>query len=227
MVSHSLDVLTRLSPAVPREVVGRAEQWAAGGAAVEPRLSASVILLREGTAGFETFLLHRHARMAFAASMVVFPGGGVDDADQDRTDDPVLTCARRETAEETGVVLAAGDLRPWAHWITPEFEPRRYDTVFFVAELPAGQQAQDISGETDFAAWTTPDDALAAHRAGAIALMPPTLSILVELSAAGSLAAVREAAAGRTIEPVLPRLVRDAQGWRFDYPRSPLSLSQS
>jgi 8-oxo-dGTP pyrophosphatase MutT (NUDIX family) len=230
-VAHSLDVLTRLSPTVPPELVERAEQWGAGGTAVEPRRSASVILLREthaglGTYGLETYLLHRHARMAFAASMVVFPGGGVDEADRSSGDDPVLVCARRETEEETGVRLAEGDLQPWAHWITPEFEPRRYDTFFFVAGMPSGQQARDISGETDFAAWTRPAEALSAHQSGTIALMPPTLSILVELAEAGSLDAVREAAVGRIIEPVLPRLVRSDQGWRFDYPSNPRGASQ-
>jgi len=220
VVSHSLDVLARLNPGVPPELIGRAERWAADGTVIQPRVSASVILLRDGAAGLETYLLHRHARMAFAASMVVFPGGGVDDVDHSDGADPVLACALRETAEETGVALVDTDLLPWAHWITPEFEPRRYDTYFFIAELPVGQQASDLSGETDCASWTRPVDALAAHRAGAIALMPPTLSILVELAEAGTMAAIRGRAADRTIETVLPKLVRDAQGWRFDYPRS-------
>ncbi len=220
MVSHSLDVLARLNPGIPAELIGRAEKWVASGTAIQPRISASVVLLREEGAGLETYLLHRHARMAFAASMVVFPGGGLDEADRSIGADPVLACARRETAEETGVVLTEADLLSWAHWITPKFEPRRYDTAFFVAELPAGQQARDLSGETDLAAWTRPCNALAAHGAGTIALMPPTLSILVELADAQTVAAVRERAAGRTIETVLPTLIRDDHGWRFAYPQS-------
>ena len=85
-------------------------------------------------------MLHRHARMPFAPSMVVFPGGRVDPADDDlirSSADPIRRCAIRETTEETGVVLAETDLHPWAHWITPEIEPRRYDTWFFVAAMPA------------------------------------------------------------------------------------------
>lgn len=220
VVSHSLDILARLSPGVPPALVGRAEAWSVELTPARPRTSASVILVRKGSAGLETYLLHRHARMVFAASMVVFPGGGVDAVDQVAGSDPVLACAARETLEETGVRVDPADLRPWAHWITPEFEPRRYDTHFFVAELPAGQQARDISGETDFAAWTTPAAALADHQAGTIALMPPTWSILAELAEAGSMAAVRERAAGRTIETVLPTLVHDDDGWYFRYPRA-------
>ena len=83
---------------------------------------------------------------------------------------------------------------------------------------PPGQQADDRSGETD-REWSTPAAALDDEQAGRIGLMPPTLSILLELAELGSLANVRRAAADRVIERVLPRLVRDGDEWRFDYPR--------
>ena len=219
MPSHSLDVLARLTPQVPDRLVERAATWTQGSVPVEAGLAASVVLLRETEAGLETYLLHRHARMAFAPSMVVFPGGRVDPAD--RADpDPVRRCAVRETEEETGVRLPPEALMPWAHWVTPELEPRRYDTFFYLAELPGDQQADDRSGETDRADWSTPAAALAEERAGRIGLMPPTLSILLELAELGSLAAVRRAATDRVIERVLPRLVPEGAGWRFDYPRA-------
>lgn len=217
MPSHSLDVLARLAPRVPDRIVERVAAWTAGSVAADPRTAASVVLLRAAGAGVETYLLHRHARMAFAASMVVFPGGGLDPADRS-AEDPIRRCAVRETEEETGVRLNAAALRFWAHWVTPEIEPRRYDTYFFLAELPEGQQADDRSGETDRAEWSTPDAALAAERAGQIALMPPTLSILLELSELGSLAAIRQAATERVVERVLPQLVEGPDGWQFRYP---------
>jgi len=155
--------------------------------------------------------------MQFAASMVVFPGGGLEPADE-QADDPIRRCAVRETEEETGVRLDPATLLPWAHWVTREIETRRYDAHFFLAELPEGQQADDLSGETDRAEWSTPEAALAAERAGRIALMPPTLSILLELSELGSLAAIREAAADRVVECVLPQLVQVPDGWQFRYP---------
>ncbi len=155
--------------------------------------------------------------MAFAASMVVFPGGGLDPADRSAAD-PIRRCAVRETEEETGVRLDLAALLPWAHWVTPEIEPRRYDTYFFLAELPEGQQADDRSGETDLAEWSTPDAALAAERTGQIALMPPTLSILMELSELGSLDAARQAAIERVVERVVPQVVKVNDGWQFRYP---------
>jgi 8-oxo-dGTP pyrophosphatase MutT (NUDIX family) len=217
MPSHSLDVLARMAPRVPDWVADRAAAWTAGLAAAVPRAAASVVLLRPAGLGVETYLLHRHARMAFAPSMVVFPGGGLDPADWS-ADDPIRRCAVRETAEETGVRLDAAALLPWAHWVTPEIEPRRYDTYFFLAELPEGEHAEDRSGETDRAGWSTPDAALAAERSGQITLMPPTLSILLELSELGSLAAIRQAATERVVERVLPQVVQGADGWQFRYP---------
>lgn len=94
------------------------------------RDAATVVLLRDGPGGLETFLLHRPGRMAFAAGMYVYPGGSVDPSDRedgcpwsgpppDRWapvlggDVPlaraVLVAAVRETFEEAGVLLAGGD----------------------------------------------------------------------------------------------------------------------
>jgi glyoxylase-like metal-dependent hydrolase (beta-lactamase superfamily II)/8-oxo-dGTP pyrophosphatase MutT (NUDIX family) len=192
------------------------ERRAAGPAAT---LAASVILVRDAPAGLETYLLHRHARMPFAASMVVFPGGRVDSDDGAVGSDPLRACAVRETLEETGVRLREDDLVPWAHWITPEIEQRRYDTFFFLAALPAGGLASDISGETDSADWDTPREALAAAGRGDISLMPPTMSILLELADVDSVAGLMAAAKDRVIQPVLPRLVRTGDGWAYAYPR--------
>ena len=219
MPSHSYDVLTRLPRRVPVGMVELAARWTPDSVPSPAAPAASVILLRDSQAGLETYLLHRHARMAFAPSVVVFPGGRVDPADALGGRDPVRSCAVRETAEETGVVLAEADLHPWAHWITPEVEPRRYDTKFFVATMPADQEASDISGETDHAEWSTPGEALAAELAGKIRMLPPTMSILIELADLPTLPDVISNAADRQIEPVLPIVVKAVRGWELRYPQ--------
>ena len=177
-------------------------------------------MLRDSERGLETYLLHRHARMPFAASMVVFPGGRMDPADSYGAEDPIRRCAIRETTEESGVELSEADLYPWARWITPEIEPRRYDTWFFVAAMPADQETADISGETDRAEWSSPAAALTAERAGLIMLLPPTLSILIELNDHLTVAEVINQATDRQIEPVLPRLVETQSGWQVSYPQT-------
>lgn len=218
MPSHSLNVLSSLPPAVPAKLAGLAEAWPDAGTPATPRPSASVVLCRDGDAGLEIYLLHRHARMAFAASMVVFPGGGLDPVDRSE-DDPWQACAVRETAEETGVALQTGDLVPWAHWVTPILQPIRYDTCFYLAALPPGQVAEDLSTETDRAAWTAPTAAVAAYGDGVLAMMPPTLSILLELAELASVAEALALGVGRVVETVLPEVVRGADGWVFRYPQ--------
>ena len=107
----------------------------------------------------------------------------------------------------------------WAHWVTPVVQPIRYDTSFYLAAIPPGQTASDRSSETERAAWTTPSAAVAAYESGDLAMMPPTLSILTELTGLGCVADAVELARDRVIETVLPEVVRDADGWVYRYPR--------
>src|SRR5262249_46366282 len=111
-----------------------------------------------------------------------------------------------------GLAVRADLLRPWAHWITPEVEPRRYDTKFFVAAVPVGQRARDVSGEADEAGWLRPADALAEHAAGTRTMLPPTLLTLHDLAGYPDVAGVLAGAPPRPISPVLPTVELDADG---------------
>jgi 8-oxo-dGTP pyrophosphatase MutT (NUDIX family) len=219
--TRSTDVLAGFAPPVPEALARRAAAGADAGPPAVPRRSASVVLVRDADQrpGVEVYLLHRHARMAFAPSVAVFPGGGLDAVDLSGAGDtdPVLACALRETAEETTVRLAPEALVPWARWVTPVPEPRRYDTTFYLARVPADQEPADVSGETDDAGWAHAADALAARSEGRLALMPPTWSILLELEAAPDVATLLVAGEEREVRTVLPRVVRDGAGWRFAY----------
>jgi 8-oxo-dGTP pyrophosphatase MutT (NUDIX family) len=113
-----------------------------------------------------------------------------------------------------GLVLRADLLVPWARWITPEGEPRRFDARFFAAALPAGQVPTGHAAESDHIAWLRPADAIAAARAGEISLFPPTAATLNDFAAGDGVAAIL----GRPplIEPVRPRLVReDGEAWLY------------
>jgi 8-oxo-dGTP pyrophosphatase MutT (NUDIX family) len=103
-----------------------------------------------------------------------------------------------------GLVLRADLLGPWARWITPEFEPKRYDTCFFVAALPAGQLTRDVTSESDQVAWMRPADAVAAVDAGELLMLPPTYVCCRELSSYDEVAAILPAAGDREIRTILP-----------------------
>lgn len=103
-----------------------------------------------------------------------------------------------------GLVLRTDLLHAWAHWITPEFEPRRYDTRFFVAALPEGQRARDVSGEADRVAWIRPADAVAGADDGSMEMFPPTYVMLTDLTAFDAVPEVLAAAPDRAIRTVLP-----------------------
>jgi 8-oxo-dGTP pyrophosphatase MutT (NUDIX family) len=118
-----------------------------------------------------------------------------------------------EFLQRRSLVLRTDLLAAWTHWITPEFEPRRYDTRFFVAALPAGQRTRDIYGEADRVAWMAPQDAVSGVDSGAMAMLPPTYVTCTDLVGFVSGAEVLRAAADRSIRPVLPRLARDADGF--------------
>jgi glyoxylase-like metal-dependent hydrolase (beta-lactamase superfamily II)/8-oxo-dGTP pyrophosphatase MutT (NUDIX family) len=70
------------------------------------------------------------------------------------------------------------DLTPAGHLVTPPFAPVRFDTAFYVADLPRGQQAEVWPGELTRGQWATAADALAAWQRGEWLLSPPTVSIL-------------------------------------------------
>lgn len=105
-----------------------------------------------------------------------------------------------------GLLVCADLLRPWAHWITPESEPRRYDTRFFVAALPPGQATRDVGGEADQVRWMRPGAAVAAQRRGELPMLPPTAVTLDELASYDSVDAALAAADQRAITPILPRI---------------------
>jgi 8-oxo-dGTP pyrophosphatase MutT (NUDIX family) len=112
-----------------------------------------------------------------------------------------------------GLVLRSDLLGAFAHWITPEFEPRRFDTRFFLAALPVGQLARDVSGEADAADWIPVTDAVRGFDDGRLAMLPPTIEALRELAPCPDVAAAL--AVPRQVRPIMPRLVADGAHLRL------------
>ena len=87
-----------------------------------------------------------------------------------------------------GLVLRSDLLQARDHWITPEFEPKRYDTRFFAALLPVGQIADDQTSEADRADWVDPARLLEDYAADSALMLPPTVVCLEQVAAATSAA---------------------------------------
>jgi 8-oxo-dGTP pyrophosphatase MutT (NUDIX family) len=160
-----------------------------------------VVLLNDGADGLEVWLQQRAATLVFAANMYAFPGGAVDLEDADVTlpgsdidhharvwgdTDPCLSSAHlaaavRETHEESGVVLDPSTVVPWARWVTPRGDSRRFDARFYIARCPAGQNPRPLTGEVAAGAWFVLRNAVEAHATGSLPMWPPTISTLLEL----------------------------------------------
>jgi 8-oxo-dGTP pyrophosphatase MutT (NUDIX family) len=108
--------------------------------------------------------------------------------------------------------LDFGDVVYAAHWITPVAEPRRYDTRFFLARLPEGREARPDPREMTEGIWLRPADALERFRAGRLPMVFPTVSTLESLIEFGAVDEALASFRGRPVPPILPRLVRTAEG---------------
>ncbi len=222
-------------------------------------------------------MAQRHQKQTFMAGAYVFPGGQLEETDNDsqlenyiKTVDGFDPCrllqdsalsrekargffiaAIRETFEETGIIfggktsgyfislnneytlqrfnhyrqeLSASQITltgiaqkenillfpdaliPYAHWITPEFEKKRFNTFFFLAKLPTGQTPLADAMELTESLWVTPQKALEMHRKKEIILMPPTLKTVEELSAFRNINELFSATQKKIIYPILPQL---------------------
>lgn len=153
-----------------------------------------------------------------------------------RTGDRALVPA--ETAAAVRAALAAGEalpalagrfgfrlaldaLVPLAHWVTPEAEPRRYDTRFFLAAAPAGQVARHDAGEMTELAWLAPAEAVARARRGELRLPPPTWTTLQGLARFAGLDEAFAWARATPIARIQPHLAREGPRTTLTLPGDP------
>ena len=120
--------------------------------------------------------------------------------------------------------LQASRLQPWSRWITPVIGAvvrKRFDTRFFVATVPPGQQAHHDDHEATESLWLAPRTALRQYWDGVIDLAPPQILGLSHLARHRSVANVLAAAASSTPPCIRPE-PRDADGVRvLCYPGDP------
>ncbi len=230
--------------------------------------SATVLLLRDGSAGLEVFMVVRHHQIDFASGALVFPGGKADPQDFDEAllpwlegapDDPaqraIAVSGIRELFEESGVLLARpkgsralvsgeriarldGDrsklndgtlpLLDWlereqlmlacdqlvlfAHWITPEMMPKRFDTHFYAVTAPSDQLAVHDGYESVDSTWVQPAQAIAGAQDGRYTIIFPTLRNLEKLAQYDSVDAALNGSREEETVTVLPWTERRDDG---------------
>jgi len=191
------------------------------GSETPPRQAASVILLRGGGGTLELLLVQRTPDARFMGGVWVFPGGAVD-AHEGEGDAAHRLAAVRELEEEAGIAgVDAAGLVKFSRWITPRVVTIRFDTHFFLAPIPPGQEPVIDGDEIVDMAWFTPQGALDAHAAGDLALVFPTIKHLEQLAPFESADALLAHATGREVLPVEPRVLIEGEVARVLLPGEP------
>ena len=192
-----------------------------------PRPSATVVLVRDTREGreLEVLLLERATSNDHTSGAWVFPGGIIEEQDRLAHASHALpefrAAAIRECFEECGIQLAGpGELHYIGHWVTPRARAKRYDTRFFVAIAPEGQQAQPDGREILRHAWMTPREALSGDFGAR--LMTPTAKTLEALAAFRSAQeAIDWARKLEAVPRIEPWLAQSASGMRSIPPGHP------
>lgn len=121
--------------------------------------------------------------------------------------------------ERRELVLRTDLLRAWAHWITPQAEPKRFDTRFFVAALPVGQKARDPGQESDHAVWVAAAAVQAGLAAGEMRMLPPTVAVTASLAEHADIESVL--AGEPQITPIMPKMAERDGDWFVYLPGEP------
>ncbi len=141
-----------------------------------------------------------------------------DDWEADRVALESRELAMTDFLNRRGLVLRTDLLGVWDAWLTPVFEPKRYRTWFFVAELPAGQVTRDVSSESSSVTWLPARVAADQADAGELAMMPPTYLTSMEVGTYADPAAVLEAARERSVQMFTPTVEPLGDGWTLSLP---------
>ena len=120
---------------------------------------------------------------------------------------------------DNGLLLALDELVPYAHWITPEGMPKRFDTWFFLAAAPPEQLGAHDGKEATDSIWVSPREAMEGGNSGRFKLPFPTTRNLIKLGKQASVRAAIEDARGKTIVTVMPVMTRLNGGRQLRIPR--------
>jgi 8-oxo-dGTP pyrophosphatase MutT (NUDIX family) len=166
-------------------------------------------------------------RETFEESGVLLAGESADtvvadttgeDWEHDRAALEARELAFTEFLDQRGLVLRTDLLGVWAAWLTPVFEPRRYRTWFFVADLPVGQRTRDVSTESDQVTWLPAMQAVRDVEEERLLMLPPTYLTCLEVGQHADPAAVLEVARERRVKMFMPEVKETSEGGLLSIP---------
>jgi 8-oxo-dGTP pyrophosphatase MutT (NUDIX family) len=201
---------------------------------VGPTPEAWAGLLRTDEA-FARALVCAAVRETFEESGVLLAGPTATTVVADTTGEDWETDRRRlearevsftEFLERRGLRLRTDLLRLWGSWVTPVFEPRRFNARFFVAELPSGQVTRDVSTESDQVVWLPVRDAIRAVDDHQMLMLPPTYCTCLEMYAFAHPADVLEAAETRELTVIEPEAQVGEDGAYLSIPERLVQLGE-
>jgi 8-oxo-dGTP pyrophosphatase MutT (NUDIX family) len=175
-------------------------------------------------------------RETFEESGVLLAGPTEDSVVDDTTGDDWEDDRQRLEARDLsftdflrgrGLRLRTDLLRYWGTWVTPVFEPKRYDTRFFVAALPEGQVTRDVSTESDHVVWLPVREVIDAVDGGSIAMLPPTYATCLEVYDHRTTEGALAAADTKDRTPILPEMQVDDDGGYLHLPHRLVALGES
>lgn len=117
-----------------------------------------------------------------------------------------------EVVERENLILDTDGLVTFAHWVTPELLPKRFETFFYLAPMPGDHAARHDGSESVDSCWIRPGDALADAAAGEVVIVFPTRLNLEKLARADTVSAALELARTEPVVTVMPTPVQTREG---------------
>jgi 8-oxo-dGTP pyrophosphatase MutT (NUDIX family) len=197
-----------------KEIIAKSELYAGGEGLDEAGLSFRIAAIRET---FEE-----------SGILLARPKGSTDLVDARRASEieainRTALCDGQITflkvLTDNGMLLALDELVPYAHWITPEGMPKRFDTWFFLAAAPPEQAGAHDGKESTDSIWVSPREALEGGETGRFKLPFPTTRNLIKLGKHASVKAALDDSRGKPVVTVMPVMTRNDGGRQLRIPR--------
>jgi 8-oxo-dGTP pyrophosphatase MutT (NUDIX family) len=197
-----------------KEIIARSELYTGGEGLDAAALSFRIAVIRETFEESGILLARSKGSKALVDAK---RAGEIESAHRADLNEGKITFLK--VLADNGLALALDELVPYAHWITPEGMPKRFDTWFFLAAAPPDQLGAHDGKESTDSIWVSPREALEGGKSGRFKLPFPTTRNLIRLGKQGNVKAALEDSRGRDIVTVMPVVTRVNGGRQLRIPK--------